>query len=247
MSMKDIICDISFNDLVFYADGLYYEDIKYNRPENQTAWTNKPAGGLWASPIAHPTDWISWCDHERDVSNWKHVRAVDGGTFFTLKENARVVKIFGPRAYAEAAKRYPLHQEVKLPLDPTMLDVFDLIARGEDPLKFIALDFEAMVDDGVDAVYCEPLLMRAFGALAPVHAWDCTSLVVLNRDAIRNVKRSAVATEDRIDRALALYPHLRARIARTIRFFSRRDWASSWFVQLTQEAGYINNNNTKEG
>lgn len=223
---------LRFSDLVFYTDGISLVRSKIDPIVNRTAWINKPDGGLWASPIAHPDDWISWLDAQPPMDRPRRSDAFDGGTFFTLASSAKVVMLVTPRMYADACVRWPLAARPVLPHDPTILDAFSIVARGEQPLSYVALDFEAMAHSGVDAVYCEPSIMWAMGNFAPVHSWDCASLVVLNRDVIREGRPVEFDPHDRLATAFELYPRLRDQLNAAKRFFDQDDWAPRWVLSL---------------
>lgn len=231
-TIADVSRNLKFSDLVFYTNGIRLMRSKINRVVNQTAWMNKPDGGLWASPIAHPDDWMSWLCAQPSAGRPHRDNALDGGTFFTLASSTRMVMLVTPKTYNDACTRWPLATRPVLPHDPTILDAFSIIAHGERPLAYTALDFEAMAREGVDAVYCEPSIMGAMGKFAPVHSWDCASLVVFNPDVIREARPVEFDPRDRVPTALELYPHLRDRLDTATQFFGRDDWVPKWVLTL---------------
>jgi hypothetical protein len=229
---KAFLNDLKFSDLVFYTNGIRLMRSRINHVVNQTAWMNKPDGGLWASPIAHPDDWMSWLEAQPPTGRPYRSNAFDGGTFFTLASSTRMAMLVTPKMYGDVCARWPLAASPIFPHDPTILDALSIIAHGEKPLAYVALDFEAMARSGVDAVYCEPSIMGAMGKFAPVHSWDCASLVVFNPNVIREVRPVEFDPRDRVSTALELYPHLRDRLDMAVQFFNQDDWAPKWVLNL---------------
>lgn len=186
---KDQTCfhlPITIGDFVFYSAGNRFETRKFTQIANDSPWMNKPTGGYWASPVGLPSSWVSWIDRQEKEIGWKYPRP-EGGTFFRLSPNARVAFLISPLWYDHYATRFSRAERPSIPLDPTVFDYLDLLATGANPTDFVALDFRAMANCGYDAIYSDPRMLEALGCPAPLHAWDCTTLLVLNPSVMRDV------------------------------------------------------------
>lgn len=177
---------ITIGDLVFYSAGNRFETKKFTQIANGSPWMNKPTGGYWASPVGLPSGWVSWIDRQEKETGWKFPRP-EGGTFFRLSSDARVAFLISPVWYDHYARRFARAERPSVPFDPTLLDYFDLLAAGIDATDFVALDFCAMANCGYDAIFCDPRMLEMLGRPAPLHGWDCTTLLILNPSVMRDV------------------------------------------------------------
>lgn len=132
-------------------------------PVRNRAFSNKPFGGLWASPEGSPFGWREWnkktglrkCD-EKDSFR------------FTLSSDARVFRVWS----AEDAERMPgrtdFEDEHGMRVTYPILPDFEVMANDYD-----AIDFRISKDG------------RLYRML---YTWDCDSILVLNKDVIRVLK-----------------------------------------------------------
>lgn len=123
------------------------------------AFTNKPYGGLWASPENAPYGWQKWC------ANWEHDSGIRNGMFcFTLAPWANILSITREKDAYSLPVRDLFPGEWPPGTSMPVLPDFEKIAESYD-----AIDFRLSSDK------------RLYHAL---YGWDCDSLLVLNADAI---------------------------------------------------------------
>ena len=122
--------------------------------KNEPMW-NKPAGGLWASPVGAPFGWKEWCEEEEFF-----LEKLETFCTFSLREDTRI---------------YSIH---------TKEDV-DAMPRQSRTLPFPrahAIDFEKMLADGVDVIQFN--LSQNWMLQFELNGWDCDSILVLNPGVI---------------------------------------------------------------
>lgn len=195
---------LSIGDLVFYSTGNRFQSDKFTPVANDSPWMNKPVGGYWASPVGLPSGWSSWIDRQEKEIGWKYPRP-QGGTFFRLTPDAHVAFLISPLWYDHYTEIFPRRARPSIPLDPTMFDYLNLLAAGVDPTNFTALDFRSMADRGYDAIYCDPSILEDLGRPAPLHAWDCATLLVLNPRVMRDVVYSPRPRSRHLKTAMTLF------------------------------------------
>lgn len=151
-------------------------DPKAFMPVHNRYLSNKPEGGLWASPtVDFDIDWKTWSE-EADFRTNKLKTYFD----FKLKNNARILVI------------KDIKDLNKLPRivsdDP---DIKDILAY--DSMN-IDIDFEKLKED-YDAVMVYmyrskdiPKELRCCdGIYYKLYGWDCDSLLVMNPDIIEEI------------------------------------------------------------
>ena len=147
----------------FISYGIHIDPFKFNRiSRSELYYVNKPAGGLWCSPVDSDFGWKDWClcegFRENRLNSW---------TKFELKDSAKILVIDSLQDLEEVFDKYPL------------------VIRGET-----CLDFQAIERDGYDGVFltdhgnseCHFPRFSKFGI--DLNSWDCESMVLFNLDHI---------------------------------------------------------------
>jgi len=142
------------------------------KPARNNSGSNKPRGGLWASPYYPDKEYISgwheWCSSEMEhwLSNYSVV--------LEIKDDARVFVID--------------NQE-------DLINFINIVGIAEDELtsklKFFAYPNFEKVSQMFDAVYLteEGQWKTRFsdnGCNYNLYGWDCESILILNYDCIEN-------------------------------------------------------------
>ena len=123
---------------------------------NGGLYVPKPHGGFWASAVDAVHGWKEWC------ADSKFFRCTERNSFtFTLAPDANVLVIDN----ADILETLP-----QMPYD------------GEIKPTWVALDFEAIRDFGVDVI--EYVLSSDGRLYFSLYGWDCDSILVMNPDVI---------------------------------------------------------------
>lgn len=113
----------------------------------------KPTGGLWASPIDANFGWREWNAESHFMTCNK-----ENSFVFTLSEKAKVERMY------------------------MLSDVDSLPQRDLGySTNMVAINFEACVNQGIDAI---ELCTLGNGLYWALYGWDCESIIVLNKDVI---------------------------------------------------------------
>ena len=149
-------------NLFIHWDNIAYLERFFKKPFNGRFHLNKPAGGLWASPIGSNHSWRKYAESFRGEEHFKK------SFTFSLKDSARVLIIDS----REDIKKIPI---IKHDLD-------DL------SLKF---DFQKLVKK-YDAIFLTEKGERRTRHHHPMsfYGWDCESILVFNKDIIVPVELS---------------------------------------------------------
>lgn len=115
----------------------------------------KPYGGFWASPIDAKMGWKYWCEAE-EFRECKESNAF----CFTLRDDSHVLTITN----TEQLRSIPQQNDVQF------LTLWK------------ALDFETLVQSGVDAV--EVTLFADWNLYYELYGWDCDSILIMNPEII---------------------------------------------------------------
>ena len=142
---------------VHYGSRMYVPDRF--QPVRNRAFTNKPYGGLWASPEDSAYGWQEWneefglrkCD-EKDSFR------------FTLSSAARIFHVWSAEDAERMPRRTDFEGEHGMRVTYPILPDFEAMAKEYD-----AIDFR-ISEDG-----------RLYRRL---YTWDCDSLLVLNKEII---------------------------------------------------------------
>lgn len=120
----------------------------------------KPYGGLWCSPLDSAYGWIDWCKAE---------------SFGDITHEQRVI----------------------LDVDMTNFVVIDSVEDMESKLlwgqiihsPFQAIDFEKIVQQGIDGVYLteDGQYQTRFSYPRNLYGWDCETVLILNERCIKEV------------------------------------------------------------
>ena len=129
----------------------------FSPPSNRFGF-NKPNGGLWASAVDAEYGWKEW-----SIDNGWCLKSLKKSFTFRLKENANIIVI---NTVADVAQ-LPLQDDTE----------------GLTVLK--PIDFERLVEDGVDAI--EVTLTNDSRLYYELYGWDCDCILVLNPDIIEEV------------------------------------------------------------
>ena len=142
--------------------GSYKFDINKFNPVINSEWTNKPYGGLWASPVeCKNISWYDWC-----INNDFHTEKLDKSFTFTLKDDS---KIFTLSSVYDVVKLYKIagiipesyRRKYMLATDP--FNCVELMLRG-----YQAIEFECNNYQMYDAMY----------------GWDVDSILILDPSII---------------------------------------------------------------
>ena len=142
---------------------------------------NKPAGGLWASPVDSAYGWENWNKSSNFVTCDK-----DNSFLFTLSEKAKIFHIYGADDLDNMPKQ-------KLP------------AGYIEFTPMIFPDFEAMITDGYDGIELHLSEERISdsadimdGLNNELYGWDCDSIVIFNKDVIIPLDKTKEAEDSLI-------------------------------------------------
>lgn len=138
--------------------------------DHRDRWiTNKPNGGLWASPLRYNDEflsaWEEWCIREEFM-----ISSLEKYIQFKLKENAKILTIDSTAAYIKIMESYR-----QMTIDKYSLD-FEKISKDFDA---VLLTENASIEMHLGLLYSNGNYnYRDF------NAWDVESIVILNFDAI---------------------------------------------------------------
>jgi len=133
--------------------------ITIKNGDGKTGLFIKPQGGLWCSPLDLEGGWIDWCRAE---------------SYGDIDHEQRVI----------------------LDVDTSNFVVIDSVEDMETKLPwyeihvlFQAIDFEAMVQDGVDGIHLTEKGQRETRFTWPtsLYGWDCETILILNERCIKEV------------------------------------------------------------
>lgn len=150
---------------------IHYGDSKFDESKfitiHNRGFSNKPIGGLWASPSDADLSWKDWCERE-DFKEYK-----EGDYFkFKLKDNARILEIKNKKDVDNL---------------PKLDEGFDLSIINIASIDFekLAKDYDAMIvwmyKDNSPAMF-ESMYYLMYG-------WDCDSILVFNKEMIEVISK----------------------------------------------------------
>lgn len=137
---------------IHYGDN-QFDEKKFKDIKNYSS--NKPIGGLWASPINCGRSWVDFCtDNEFMLEKLdKHFR-------FKLKSNSNVYVVDSHESAINMINKYE--------------DIKENI--------FTYLNFEKMLSDGIQAVLF--LMSKDRLLYFDFYGWDCDCILVLDKNII---------------------------------------------------------------
>lgn len=142
---------------VHYGSANFEPD--YFSPISNDPVITKPDGGLWGSPINSPRGWAYFCE----TVGWN--ACDERNSFkFKLKNSSNVLKIDSLEVLEGLPKRE----------NPAFIPFV--------PKNWVCLDFEKLLEDGVDAVHVE--ISKDYRLNQALYTWDCDSVLVMNKDAV---------------------------------------------------------------
>jgi len=134
--------------------------ITIKNGDGKTGLFIKPHGGLWCSPLDSAYGWIDWC---RDES------------YGDIDHEQRVI----------------------LEVDISNFVVIDSVEDMETKLiwrqvhgLFEAIDFEAMVEQGIDGIYLteKGQIDTRWSHPRSLYGWDCETVLIMNERCIKSVE-----------------------------------------------------------
>lgn len=143
-------------EYIHYGDNYFSEE--WFQPISNRGWGYKPLGGLWASPVDTEYGWREWVkdnDFPCKLERWFK---------FTLKENARVLKITNTSQLDEL---------------PQFENIYSDIGKCIDFEK-LSLDYDAMI----------VLISTDHRLYYDLYGWDVDSILVMNSDVIEFIDSS---------------------------------------------------------
>lgn len=140
-----------------------WKDIM-NRDNGQIHGWIKPAAhtGLWASPVDSPESWKIWAE------NSGYETSLDIGFRFTVRDPGRIFYVHNAMSYAALVELYG----VTTPWNSPYYNQY-------------YFDFELMAIDGWDGL--EISLSEYPPLYDKFYSWDCDSICIFNKDAIKEV------------------------------------------------------------
>lgn len=133
--------------------------ITIKNGDGKTGLFIKPHGGLWCSPLDSENTWIDWCRAEN---------------YGDIDHEQRVI----------------------LDVDTSNFVVIDSVEDMETKLPwyqihdlFQAIDFEAMVQQGIDGIHLtgKGQWETRFTWPRSLYSWDCETILILNERCIKEV------------------------------------------------------------
>jgi hypothetical protein len=134
--------------------------ITIKNGDGKTGLFIKPHGGLWCSPLDSAYGWIDWCR---------------GESYGDIDHEQRVI----------------------LDVDMSNFVVIDSIEDMETKLiwrqvhgLFGAIDFEAMVQQGIDGIHLteKGQIDTQWSHPRSLYGWDCETILILNERCIKEVE-----------------------------------------------------------
>lgn len=153
------------NDMYIHYGSDAFDPDRFKKIAN-CAYFNKPLGdtGFWASPVDAKNGWKTWCENESF-----NLDAFDEYFCFELAEGAKVFHI----RKGDDIYDLPL---IKNPLAASSVCIdFEEAAKSWDAI-------EAHISDDPAEDYRYSIYWLLYG-------WDCDSILIMNPDIIKEVKR----------------------------------------------------------
>ena len=153
----------------FVTYGIFYNPLKFMKIKTASQYLNKPAGGLWSSPVDSVWGWKDWCESE----DYRQGYGLKFGFKFILKKSAKIFVIDSLSDYLRMPEKYfsTCRYDGKYYIDWEKLcmdyDGFLLTYNGFCETRFIE-------DCGLNR--------RGF------YSWDCETLLVFSLDIISEIK-----------------------------------------------------------
>lgn len=153
---------------------IHYGHKKFDRRlfapvKNGICFSKPEFGGLWASPVDAEFGWKDWCDQE------KFRECDENNSFkFVLSENANIIHIYKVGDLGSLPK---LTDQFGISLDMVLLDFEKLVEQGVD-----AVELHLSEEDHTGVGYLDGLYWRLYG-------WDCDSILIMNPDIVEEVAR----------------------------------------------------------
>ena len=86
----------------FVTYGIFYNPLKFEKIKTINQYLNKPAGGLWSSPVDSVWGWKDWCESE----DYRQGYGLKFGFKFILKKSAKIFVIDSLSDYLRMPKKY---------------------------------------------------------------------------------------------------------------------------------------------
>lgn len=150
------------NEYIHYGHR-HFNPNQFVEIENYEWMSTKPKGGLWASALDVPLSWRRWCE----VEEFPYFNP-DRWFKFRLKPNARILYVDNTEILKD------------LPDAPNPRGLSTLF--WEKHLDFVKLK------EQYDAI--EISLSKCSDLYSVLMAWDCDSILILNKDVIEEIDSS---------------------------------------------------------
>lgn len=142
-----------------------YDPAKFRPVDPDNRWgivNNKPAGGLWASPVDSGYGWADWCRAEEF-----NVKSLDKSFLFKLSPNAKIYTIDNIQDLAAVSTLN----------DPMTIDMG------------VGINVRELMENGYDGLYvteyaANNLKYSPVPGLKDLYMWDVESICVFNKDVI---------------------------------------------------------------
>lgn len=136
----------------------------------------KPNGGFWASEYNEDAGNISeWCSYLSDADSIARKKDTKHGVIFTLKENARILKISTEEDIINLAKKYPSYHH--------LLNYY----KDYPTESNLSFDFEELEKE-YDAVYVDYNNIQTKTKNNSFYSWSVNTLLILNLDCIKEYR-----------------------------------------------------------
>lgn len=151
--------------------------------KNRRGW-NKPSGGIWASPLNSNHSWRKFClDENFNIGTLKkHI-------LFKINPNSKIYTI---NSYLDLIKlkKYWIYDKNRI-------------------FNEVMIDYEKMMKDGYDGIYLTEdgehdtrfspygRYDCSMGGKLDLYGWDCESIVIFNKNIIKQVKRKKLKLSKR--------------------------------------------------
>ena len=157
---------------IHYGSSEFRKD--WFEPIANRLYSNKPEGGLWASPIGDDVfGWFDWCTSEQFK-----ISGLDEHFIFSLKDDSKILRlktkkdiyelsrdVLRPNLWRSTVKEYKTYS--------------DFLDACENMRVDIVLNFEKLLELGYDAI--EYSVAELYFEL---YGWDCDCILILNPNCI---------------------------------------------------------------
>jgi hypothetical protein len=146
-------------NLITYGCGYSFDIGKFNTIKNESRYSNKPTGGLWASPINSKYGWRQW-GKENDFGDFSSTFRV------SYKGKTIIVDSVDDLSYLTRRK--------------------DVSPDSRRFISYLNADFEHLASEGIDAIYLTQKGEKETRFTNPgLYGWDCESVIIMNPESLK--------------------------------------------------------------